>query len=836
MTRVRYLVFLYMLLVCFPVHSNILLRSTFEEYEGSSLQEMGWDSLYSGNGKLRIEEEDLQDRHQAQLHGEYSLQVYDPDDTSYAYAKHKFPSFGMIPNHPEYMVEFYFWFPGSGVEIENVYLYKPTTSSNPADIEIVLDSTALDSLGDDSYAYYLDDKFYITVSDNDTSISYTHTDSVLVLKAQHPLYNDHALRWHKFQVHKLFNSDIIILYIDGDSIATFKSASGTSHPDTFLVGTTDTLQNGEGFWDDFIITMVPNGNHPRLFFSQSDIDTLKTRATKTDPTILDYSYKQMADTVIKLANSCCNCDSFYYFTYDHYMPFPFNQPRPYNSDSCSKYNAWLGVNREIEAWLQVLSFAYILTDSVKYFQHADSILLALSNKWSQWTDMQYGPQTSSAHPYLWYDAAHLVASVAIAYDMIFDSLTSYEKMTIQNSLLSMGINQDHLVAIWEEEWDNNPVYQPNGYAVIFSAMGLASLVIDDNDVRNLCDSIAKARIEHILDERKVCDSLGGWIEGITYSEYGTDYIVAYAEAEKRIQNDTILKGRPYPQNYPTFRTYCTVYGADRDSNVEVNFEDYNDMAWYANEGVMYLNAENADSLGQWYLAHSRIKWPEWLNTPGCVGIDLIQRYFQFGPFLWFDSLVGPKHPDSIPLPLGRLMEDIGWGILRNGWDSTSTVLAFKSGTCGNHCHPAQNRFIYGSKGKWFIEEMGYPPKNKKGPPWHNVILVNGTQTDSTENGEIKRFYTSDDYGYIMGDASACDFNLNKWLREIVMVNEPGFIVVKDGIECDTTVLIDWRMHTHIGTGEQISDEDSVITIKKKGKYLYGKILEPEEGEWDTFSW
>ena len=125
---------------------KILFRSTFETWEGT-LSETGWIISYSGIGEVLKDIEDPNDPiYQKQEHGEYSLKFSDPDDTSYAYAKREFPAFGMIPNHPEYMVEFYFWFPGSGVEIENLYLYKPTKSSNPADIEIVLDSTALNSV------------------------------------------------------------------------------------------------------------------------------------------------------------------------------------------------------------------------------------------------------------------------------------------------------------------------------------------------------------------------------------------------------------------------------------------------------------------------------------------------------------------------------------------------------------------------------------------------------------------------------------------------------------------------------------------------------------------
>ncbi len=365
--------------------ADILFRDTFE----SDPPWTPWTTNVSGAGEWSTISEDLDDEYSSQLHGNRSYWLRDPDDTSYAYAKHAFPSFGMIPDHPEYMVEFYFWFPDSGVEIENVYLYKPTTSSNPADIEIVLDSTALDSLGQDSYAYYLDDKFYITVSDSDTSISYTYTDSVLVLKGAP--FDDHALRWHKFQVHKLGNSSTIYLYIDGELIDTFTAFTGTNHPDTFLVGTTDTLQNGEGFWDDFIITTVPSGNHPRLFFSQSDIGSLRVRAEDDTITILDWSYKDMADTIIALADSCLTHGYFKYpYCYEHTMEYPFPQPQP--SDS-NKHNTWLAVNREIEAWLQVLSFAYIIENDTKYADSTKSILLSLSNNW-------HNGQTCSGDPKL----------------------------------------------------------------------------------------------------------------------------------------------------------------------------------------------------------------------------------------------------------------------------------------------------------------------------------------------------------------------------------------------------------------------------------------------------
>ena len=118
------------------LNATILFRDTFEDNPPWT----PWSTNVSGAGEWATKSENADDDYASQLHGNRSLWLKDPNDTSYACAKHKFPSFGMIPNHPEYMVEFYFWFPGSGVEIENMYLYKPTKNSNPADIEIVLDS------------------------------------------------------------------------------------------------------------------------------------------------------------------------------------------------------------------------------------------------------------------------------------------------------------------------------------------------------------------------------------------------------------------------------------------------------------------------------------------------------------------------------------------------------------------------------------------------------------------------------------------------------------------------------------------------------------------------
>ncbi len=241
---------------------EVLLRTTFEDYEGEPW-ENGWvrepeDSIY-----VRREAES-QDYYQTQAHGRQSLYIYDPNSSTYSNVKHEFPD---IKAGEEYMVEFYLWVPSE--DQNGMYLYKPTIEGDSADIQLLLHGVNGQTL-----TLHVRDK---------NGIDTCSIDSLDV--------------WHKIQIHK--RTDSIDLYIDRDTIGTFISLSDTISPDTFLIGTVDTLQDGEGFWDDFIITTPPTLEHPRLFFDSSYIDTLQNRrGDYINPTSFGVSYRDLADSLI----------------------------------------------------------------------------------------------------------------------------------------------------------------------------------------------------------------------------------------------------------------------------------------------------------------------------------------------------------------------------------------------------------------------------------------------------------------------------------------------------------------------------------------------------------
>ncbi len=154
-------VIFFVLLITNSLNAGILFRNTFEEYEGG-LSQQGWITAYGGNGGVgRKYESDS--AYQTLSHGLKSLQLYSPDPSSYANARHSFAdipkylirdvdSMDIPPGYhwewEEYMVEFYLWIPPNAVTPSNFYIYKPELSGNPADISIILDGFSYTVLPD----------------------------------------------------------------------------------------------------------------------------------------------------------------------------------------------------------------------------------------------------------------------------------------------------------------------------------------------------------------------------------------------------------------------------------------------------------------------------------------------------------------------------------------------------------------------------------------------------------------------------------------------------------------------------------------------------------------
>jgi hypothetical protein len=112
-----------------------------------------------------------------------------------------------------------------------------------------------------------------------------------------------------------------------------------------------------------------------------------------------------------------------------------------------------------------------------------------------------------------------------------------------------------------------------------------------------------------------------------------------------------------------------------------------------------------------------------------------------------------------------------------------------------------------------------------------VILIDEKGQRFGKNGTITKFYTSSEYSYVCGSATAPyqdqdqDTSLTKFVRKIVLVNDPGWFVVYDDVRCQNTTQIDWLLHTR----RQLSQlSNNNLRIWEEDDYLDIRILLPDK--------
>ncbi|MCK4251135.1 hypothetical protein KAX97_06790 [candidate division WOR-3 bacterium] len=541
MVKSKYLI--YLMLVCIPAYSTILMRNTFEEYEGTSFSQMGWSIFSGGNGVLEIYGEDPGNSYQSQAHGKWSMHIIDPDNSSYANAYKTFSNAAS-----EYMTEFYMWIPVDHAPINSFplcvlwHVVLPETLypdyQYKTDIALILDTVDTPPNGA---------LFKILVEDS-TGIQFA-------------AYIDSTDRWYKIQIYR--HDGVVDFYLDGDSIATFSPLNSNYVSNKIVLGTTSTDANADGevFYDDVIISTPPVGEHPRLLFEESDLSVLRSRRNDSNSGNLGISYKEMWDTLKVRADIYLNSNSIMFkwpnqdSSYTLFYPFP--QVPNHMQDTCHDY--WLTPFRKINAWLNIVSFVGIINADTTgtYIDSAKNILNSLAN-WQSCVNSSY---RLGGLRYTMLCTGELSYNMALAYDWLYDYLTSYERMNVQNTLLTLLINQIYLQALYyPEDTPGQPTNYANGRSVIFGGgLGVACLTLDNAGVEG----------ESLVAHRKV-DSLlchfpdalspdGGFNEGCSYAGFAMDYIIAYLEANNTLNN---YKDTSFVKNYPKWRIHCMLPGAE----------------------------------------------------------------------------------------------------------------------------------------------------------------------------------------------------------------------------------------------------------------------------------
>jgi hypothetical protein len=477
----------------------------------------------------------------------------------------------------------------------------------------------------------------------------------------------------------------------------------------------------------------------------------------------------------------------------------------------------LDKSRECLHRLFFLSYCYRMTGEQRYLKKANEELLAVC-AFDDW------------NPSHFLDVAEITTAVSIAYDWLYNDLSSIDRNIVKSAILIKGL-QPSLDPKFNEwlKWTNN------WNQVCNTGMAYGALAIyEDNP--ELAKTILNRSIGSIKLAMSTYEPNGNFPEGYSYWNYGTAFNVMLISAlQKAFGTDFGLKNLPgfletahYMENMtgPTNQSF----------NYSDSFEPSSDlldvsMFWFANQlsdpSLLYVECGYLQNNAPSTYANNRLlpALMLWANRKN------------------LKSFVEPKDK----MWIGKGNNPVA--MMRTSWsDKNAIYVGIKAGTPNaNHGHMDIGSFVMDANGERWAMDLGgsdYTSLEAKGiniwdmsqtsQRWdvfgynnssHNTLTVNNTHQDVSGNATFINSSPNPGFMNIVANlTSAYKSLLSTSTRGIAIVNRQ-YVVVRDeisAIQSETTVR--WTMATP-AIINILSDREAELSIN--GKKMIVKILEPQ---------
>ncbi len=360
-----------------------------------------------------------------------------------------------------------------------------------------------------------------------------------------------------------------------------------------------------------------------------------------------------------------------------------------------------GAIREFGDRIPFMALAYLITEDDKYLIGTRRWMNALSSykDWASNTDL---------------GAAHLLFSMSVAYDWLYDKWTTEERSRFSNKIFKHA-NILHQTLKKGSTWWTRREYlmQNHNYTNVMSIAVAGIALQNETPDTNEWIIDAEQNFQKVL---QLLSPDGASHEGVGYWGYGIESLLKYYLANPKIDRSHIIKNSSFFQNTARFRLYASLPGY-------VDNVDYADSPRFDWNGPGYslraLASIFSDGHAQWLaerieIARGVIPHHSWLNL------------------LWYDESVTPIPPDN--LPIFSFFDNLGIFISRSDWTDDATWVFFKAGPSqgklaeskdiytGSHIHPDAGNFLVWAKGNWLVVDDGNV--YKKRTENHNVLLFN----------------------------------------------------------------------------------------------------------------
>lgn len=534
--------------------------------------------------------------------------------------------------------------------------------------------------------------------------------------------------------------------------------------------------------------------HPRIFITAEDLPRLRAMSADSTPNALGVAPADAWTKIVERADELADASAFHYSVM---MPgseggppklweYTLSDERPPRHDDYPHYPPTTALFQEradsISTRLKYFLVAYAVTGEDRYYEKAREIVFHLCAWEGYWNDPTFG----ETHAGL--DTSHAAIWVGVFYDWCWERLSESERETVRTSLI------DRALVLLEQATIEGAVYH-NITVLKLVGLGIGSIAILDEEER------ARPWLEAVIGRlRQNFDAQGadgGAMEGPMYGTYAAGAIADFLWATQSAGIEHDLFGHRYLRTLPR---YC-ISLLDPGTGDLPCFGDGGPGVAFGHTNLVL--ALRGDTDAAWYC-----------REIGMFKDPSPRTFIAMDP-----ERVTPEAPRFNP---SDCFYDVGYGIMRDGFNPEAAFLAFKCGppqASIGHNHFDHNSFMLSYAGSWLAWDPGYRdyfhPQRRKytvGSIGHNTVVLDLTDeylADTTVSipghdqlhlagARMDEFFTSGPYDYLLGDATdtyntADRTVLNRFQRQVVYA-KPRVFFVRDSLSAPEAHTFSTLMH------------------------------------------
>ncbi len=725
----------------------------WENFEDSTLNRISWGGAVS----LIFDPPYVQDDpagFRRQNHGIVSLQVSSAADSSWV----AFPC-PAAPAFPE-LLELYLNLPEAGDGLSG------------AQWDIHRLKIRLRALGSTHYA--------LEVLDSTGTHLFT-SDSLVPDTVVHPQ------NWYRLQV--LLTDTLDFVYLNGHRLGHGFVPLQRVWPDStrwvLPPGTEGTV-----LLDDYVVATPDYHAHPNLLFGLEDLPLLLFKSVDPSPGTSGIVPAELWDSLQAMATRYLYTDTLVLLDGSVRYPYPFPWPPP----------LWSGLlyQAHIPHWVQSEGFVYALTYDTAHAAKVAGILQSLSN----WPQLEWPYYYHNPTPlYMETDGFHYLLTLTLGYDLVYNALSDFDRMSLENALLVKGVQQADL-SLRVGNLSTRPVLS-NKALVGAASLLLACLAVEDSAYTTGPRATALQILQDFFSNpgESFSSETGDARENSFFTSYAFVHLAMAAEALER-RGDSWLREQMDP--FVGYRTTLALPGLRQYPPVGDNSAVFQGYMEQSPELLAFLASRGANSLAQWYL--SQIS-----SYTFDYGQGLWGDYLVFGTFLWLDNTLPTLPPDSSGLPLLQRFPVTGLSVYRSAWQDPRTLfVALKSRDAGAYHNHLDNNTLYIALGPhWVIGEDTYRhlPYTER----HSTLLVfyqNDTlgQVWKTDGGTVFPPYRDSTGALLEAEAQGSYQTVSLFRRRIWILPGDTLVLVWDRVTSPPEYAARYQLRYHLfGTAAWLGD-------------------------------